>query len=238
MKNWTQGNFLIVTFLTTSKAKTILHCCTTARSEDELVQLKDEQNYWSWVDVPTQVAPVLCPARALELVAQLARHASPFYVYCITDTIVSLEVSSYVYYHDEPFGNIGPLPLYHDVQHSCSSAGTGRTAGSLAPSPTASLRQLCPWRWWTFREHFLVITMFTTLTYLLEHFVRFLWNSLQDVWRVTQFRFTSHNTQLSFRFIPAILEIRVSCHPSNFLTEKGRRKNTIGWWDSVRYLNE
>ena len=40
-----------------------------------------------------------------------------------------------------------------------------------------------------------------------------------------------HSTQLSFRFIPAILEIRVSCHPSKFLTEKVRIKNPIGRCD-------
>ena len=40
--------------------------------EDELVQLKDEQSDWCWVDVPTQAAPDLRPARTLQLVAQLA----------------------------------------------------------------------------------------------------------------------------------------------------------------------
>ena len=41
--------------------------------EDELVQLKDEQSDWCWVDVPTQAAPDLRPARAMQLVAH--RHA-------------------------------------------------------------------------------------------------------------------------------------------------------------------
>ena len=46
--------------------------------EDELVQLKDEQSGRIWVDVPTQAAPDLHPARALELVAQLAHQPLHF----------------------------------------------------------------------------------------------------------------------------------------------------------------
>ena len=42
--------------------------------KDELVQLKDEQSGWCWVDVPTQAAPDLRPAQTLQLVAQLAHH--------------------------------------------------------------------------------------------------------------------------------------------------------------------
>ena len=65
----------------------------------------------------------------------------------------------------------------HSTQHSSrfipvpsrpvpSRPANGCTAGSPAPSPSASLRRLCPWRWWLMnlsrtRAHFLVLTMST-----------------------------------------------------------------------------
>ena len=67
---------MIVTFFTTSKAETprlTMIFTLTHHGEDELVQLKDGQSDRYWVDVPTHAAPDLRPARALELVAQLAR---------------------------------------------------------------------------------------------------------------------------------------------------------------------
>ena len=50
--------------------------------EDELVQLKDEQSDRCWVDVPTQAAPDLRPARTLQLVARLAHHQPLHLLHC------------------------------------------------------------------------------------------------------------------------------------------------------------
>ena len=67
---------MIVTFfITNTNSRPMMFITLSNHGEDELVQLKDEQSDWCWVDVPTQAAPDLRPARAmqLELVAQLAR---------------------------------------------------------------------------------------------------------------------------------------------------------------------
>ena len=64
---------MIVTFFTTSTISPNNDVELSNHGKDELVQLKDEQSDWCWVDVPTQAAPDLRPARAMQLVAQLAR---------------------------------------------------------------------------------------------------------------------------------------------------------------------
>ena len=63
---------MIVTFFTTSTISPNNDVELSNHCEDELVQLKDEQSDWCWVDVPMQAAPDLRPARKLQLVAQLA----------------------------------------------------------------------------------------------------------------------------------------------------------------------
>ena len=65
---------MIVTFIiTNTNSRPMMFITLSNHGEDELVQLKDEQSDWCWVDVPTQAAPDLRPARAMQLVAQLAR---------------------------------------------------------------------------------------------------------------------------------------------------------------------
>ena len=64
---------MIVTFFTTSTISPNNDVELSNHGKDELVQLKDEQSDRCWVDVPTQAAPDLRPARAMQLVAQLAR---------------------------------------------------------------------------------------------------------------------------------------------------------------------
>ena len=101
---------MIVTFFTTSKAKTprLTRFFTLQHhGEDDLVQLKDRQSDRCWVDVPTQAAPDLRPARALELVAQLARQ--PLHLLDHRDGCV-LE-------GDEPFTNTSSLSRCSLLSH-------------------------------------------------------------------------------------------------------------------------
>ena len=59
--------------------------------KDELVQLKDEQSDWCWVDVPTQAAPDLRPTRTLERCNWSHSWLTSPFTSSIAETVVSLE---------------------------------------------------------------------------------------------------------------------------------------------------